>query len=173
MVTTRDGTVARKVRLLRNQGQELRYRNEVIGFNNRMTDIHASIGRVQLKRLHSWNERRQANAAYFDRHLDGVSIPQVAPECHHVYHQYTIRVVDMDRDTFAAELAERGVGTGTYYPVPNHRLPAFGRDVDLPETERAAREVLSLPVYPSLTEAELVHIVESVNSVASAGAGSG
>ena len=169
MVTTRDGTVARKVRLLRNQGQELRYRNEVIGFNNRMTDIHASIGRVQLKRLHSWNERRQANAAYFDRHLDGVSIPQVAPECHHVYHQYTIRVTGRSRDNFAASLQMRGIGSGVYYPTPIHRLPAFQETLDLPETELAAAEVLSLPVHPSLSQGDLEKIVEAVNTLVSSG----
>ncbi len=99
--------------------------------------------------------------------------PGVAPGAVHVYHQYTIRVVGLDRDAFAGQLAERGVGTGVYYPVPNHRLPAFARDLDLPETERAAREVLSLPIHPSLTERELVQIVDAVNAVASAGVGSG
>ena len=80
---------------------------------------------------------------------------------------------ELNYPTMTALFAERGVGTGIYYPVPNHLLPAYNRNLDLPETERAAREVLSLPVYPSLTEAELVHIVESVNAVASAGVGSG
>lgn len=173
MVSTHDADLARTVRLLRNQGQERKYHNEIAGFNNRMTDIHAAIGRVQLAKLSDWTKRRQGNAAFFDESLRGVATPEVVPGAVHVYHQYTIRVVDMDRDAFSAELAERGVGTGIYYPVPNHRLPAFVRDLDLPETERAAREVLSLPVYPSLTESELVHIVESVNAVASAGVGSG
>jgi dTDP-4-amino-4,6-dideoxygalactose transaminase len=173
MVSTNDADLARTVRLLRNQGQERKYHNEIVGFNNRMTDIHAAIGRVQLTKLADWTAKRQANAAFFDRSLRGVVTPTVAPGAVHVYHQYTIRVVGLDRDIFAAQLAERGVGSGVYYPVPNHRLPAFAGDLNLPETERAAREVLSLPVYPSLTESELVHIVESVNSVASAGVGSG
>ena len=173
MVSTNDADLARTVRLLRNQGQERKYHNEIVGFNNRMTDIHAAIGRVQLAKLAGWTKQRQANAAFLDESLRGVVTPVVAPGAVHVYHQYTIRVVGLDRDEFAAQLAERGVGTGVYYPVPNHRLPAFARHLDLPETERAAREVLSLPVYPSLTEPELVHIVESVNAVASAGVGSG
>ena len=173
MVSTKDADLARTVRLLRNQGQERKYHNEIVGFNNRMTDIHAAIGRVQLVKLAGWTERRRANAAFFDQSLQGVVTPVVGPGAVHVYHQYTIRVVGLDRDEFAAQLAKRGVGTGVYYPVPNHRLPALARDLDLPETERAAREVLSLPVYPSLTEAELVRIVESVNAVASAGVGSG
>jgi len=173
MVTTGDEGLARSVRLLRNQGQERKYENEIVGLNNRMTDIHAAIGRVQLAKLVDWTAKRQGNATFLDASLRGVVTPTVASNAVHVYHQYTIRVVGLDRDAFAAQLAERGVGTGVYYPVPNHRLPAFAPELDLPETERAAREVLSLPVYPSLTEAELVHIVESVNTVASAGVGSG
>ena len=173
MVSTGDDDLARTVRLLRNQGQQRKYENEIVGLNNRMTDIHAAIGRVQLAKLPGWTRRRQTNAEFFNESLRGVVTPVVAPGAVHVFHQYTIRVVDLDRDAFAEQLSERGVGTGVYYPVPNHRLPAFSRDLELPETERAAREVLSLPVYPSLTERELVHIVESVNAVASAGVGSG
>lgn len=173
MVSTNDADLARKVRLLRNQGQETRYHNEIVGFNNRMTDIHAAIGRVQLTKLLDWTLRRQANAAFFDEHLHGVVTPAITTGTIHVYHQYTIRIVGLDRDDFAAQLADRGVGTSVYYPIPNHRLPAFGCNLDLPETDRASREVLSLPVHPSLTEPELIHIVDSVNAVASAGVGSG
>jgi len=173
MVTTSDESLARKVRLLRNQGQEIRYHNEIVGFNNRMTDIHAAIGRVQLTKVAGWTARRQQNAAFFSEHLKGVVTPTVAPGATHVFHQYTIRVQDHDRDTFAAQLAEKGVGTGVYYPVPNHRLPAYMQALDLEETERAAAEVLSLPVYPSLTDAEKETIVEAVNIVARAGVGSG
>ena len=170
MVTTASADVARTVRLLRNQGQERRYENEIVGFNNRMTDIHAAIGRVQLTKLAGWTAQRQRNAAFLDANLSGVVIPPVAPGARHVYHQYTIRVVDQDRDEFARQLHERGVGSGVYYPIPNHRLPAFDRKLDLPETERAARQCLSLPVHPSLTEDDLTRIVEAVNSVAAAGA---
>lgn len=169
MVTTSDDSVARTVRLLRNQGQERRYENEVVGFNNRMTDIHAAIGRVQLRRLPEWTAQRQDNARFLDEHLSGVVTPAVPPGAVHVYHQYTIRVVDTDRAAFAARLADLGIGTGVYYPIPVHRLPAFGRDQDLPQTERAARECLSLPVYPSLTESERDRVVSAVNSVAAAG----
>jgi perosamine synthetase len=170
MVTTGSGEFARTIRLLRNQGMEKRYANEVVGFNTRMTDLHAAIGRVQLRRLAEWTAARQANAAYFDANLEGVVVPPVAPGAVHVYHQYTIRVESGDRDAFAAALAERGVGSGVYYPTPIHRLPSFGLELDLPVTEKVALEVLSLPVYPGLTDAERDQIVEAVNAVAKAGA---
>ena len=87
----------------------------------------------------------------------------------HVYHQYTIRIPD-DRDGFASALAdEHGVATCVYYPIPSHRLPSFGRTLDLPETERAAREVLSLPVHPALSADDLAAIAAAVNAVATAG----
>lgn len=170
IVTTKDAAFARAIRVLRNQGMERRYENEVIGFNTRMTDIHAAIGRVQLGKLAAWTAKRQANAEFFNANLQGVVTPVVRPGAVHVWHQYTVRVVGTDRDAFAAALAERGVGSGVYYPTPIHRLPSFQLTLDLPETERAAAEVLSLPVYPSLTDDELATIVDAVNAVAKAGA---
>ncbi len=165
MVVTGDADLARRVRLLRNQGMERRYENEVVGFNTRMTDIHAAIGRVQLRRLAGWTEQRQANARFLDESLSGVVVPPVQDGCTHVYHQYTVRVPG-DRDEFASRLADRGVGSGVYYPIPNHRLPSFRLELDLPQTERAAREVLSLPVHPSLTDDDLKVIVEAVSTTA-------
>jgi dTDP-4-amino-4,6-dideoxygalactose transaminase len=170
MVTTGSQDTARMVRLLRNQGMEQRYRNEVIGFNTRMTDIHAAIGRVQLTKLAGWTAARQANAAFMSAHLAGVVVPKVAEGAVHVYHQYTIRVPGHDQDAFVAALAERGVGSGVYYPTPVHALPSFGLTLDLPETARAAAEVISLPVHPALSQADLETIVEAVNAVAGAGA---
>ena len=165
-----DDEIARLVRLLRNQGMEKQYENEVVGLNNRMTDVHAAVGRVQLTKLAGWTETRQRNAAFLDANLANVVVPPVAEGATHVYHQYTIRV-DGDRDRFRQALAdEHGVGSGVYYPIPNHRLPSFKRELDLPETERAAREVISLPVHPSLSQADLDQIVHAVNTVAKAGA---
>ena len=104
---------------------ERQYENELVGLNNRMTDIHAAIGRVQLAKLAGWTEQRQRNAAYFDSNLKGVVVPPVSPKAVHVYHQYTIRVPE-DRDGVATALREEhGVGTGVYYPIPNHRLPSY------------------------------------------------
>jgi dTDP-4-amino-4,6-dideoxygalactose transaminase len=135
-----------------------------------MTDIHAAIGRVQLGKLAGWTAQRQANAEFLSAHLEGVVVPSVAHGAVHVYHQYTIRVPGHDQNGFVAALAQRGVGSGVYYPTPVHALPSFGLDLDLPETARAAREVISLPVHPSLSQADLEAIVGAVNSVAKAGA---
>jgi dTDP-4-amino-4,6-dideoxygalactose transaminase len=165
--------LVRAAKLLRNQGMEKQYENEVVGFNARMTDIHAAIGRVQLTRVSGWTAKRQQNAALLDRELRGVITPPVAPGAVHVYHQYTIRVAD-DRDGFATALRdEHGVGSGVYYPIPNHRLPSlapYAPGLDLPETERAAAEVVSLPVHPALSKKQLERIVTAVNTVAKAGA---
>jgi dTDP-4-amino-4,6-dideoxygalactose transaminase len=169
MVATGDAEVARRLRLLRNQGMEKRYSNEIVGFNTRMTDIHAAIGRVQLTRLAGWTARRRENAAFLNKNLRGVIVPATIDGAEPVYHQYTIRVVDHDRDAFANELAERGVGSGVYYPTPIPRLPSFELELDLPNTEVAASQVLSLPVHPALTQSELETVVEAVNAVAGAG----
>ncbi|WP_217184515.1 DegT/DnrJ/EryC1/StrS aminotransferase family protein [Streptomyces sp. AC495_CC817] len=173
MVTTATEEIARRVKLLRNQGMERQYENEVIGFNARMTDIHAAIGRVQLTKVDAWTKTRQENAAFLDANLRGVVVPPVADGAVHVYHQYTVRVPE-DRDGFVAALkSEHNVGAGVYYPIPNHRLPSlahFAPGLDLPETERAAREVVSLPVHPSLSQGDLDRIVAAVNAVAGAGA---
>jgi dTDP-4-amino-4,6-dideoxygalactose transaminase len=170
MITTASDEVARMSRVLRNQGMERRYENEVVGFNTRMTDIHAAIGRVQLTRLAEWTAKRQANAAFFNGALEGVVTPPTAEGAVHVFHQDTVRVVDHDRDAFAEELGKRGVGSGVYYPTPIHRLPSFRLETHLPVTEVAATQVLSLPIYPSLSQSELDTIVDAVNAVAKAGA---
>lgn len=170
MVSAATEQTARMVRLLRNQGMEQRYRNEVVGFNTRMTDIHAAIGRVQLRRLAGWTEQRQSNAAFLTANLAGVVTPSTAAGAVHVFHQYTIRIPGHDQDAFVAALAQRGVGAGVYYPVPVHALPAYGLALDLPETARAAREVVSLPVHPALSSEDLETVVAAVNAVAGAGA---
>lgn len=172
MVTAANDTIARNLRLLRNQGMEKQYENEVVGFNTRMTDIHAAIGRTQLTKVDAWTKKRQQNAAFLDAHLQGVITPVVEDGAVHVYHQYTIRVPE-DRDGFVAALkSEYQVGAGVYYPIPNHRLPSlqkFAPSLELSETERAANEVVSLPVHPSLSQNELDRIVNAVNSLVKAG----
>ena len=177
MVTCASAEIARNTRLLRNQGMETQYANEVVGFNARMTDIHAAIGRVQLTKVDAWTKQRQANAAVLNEGLAGIAgltTPYVAPEAVHVYHQYTIRVDAAERDRLRDALkAEHNVGSGVYYPIPNHRLPSlakFAPGLELPETEKAASTVLSLPVHPSLTEGDLARIIAGVTAVMGAGA---
>ncbi|RKW71916.1 DegT/DnrJ/EryC1/StrS family aminotransferase [Galactobacter caseinivorans] len=174
IVSTGDPQLARTVRLLRNQGMEQRYANELAGFNARMTDIHAAIGRVQLTKLEGWTQQRRRNAAALDEGLQGVVVPAVADGAVHVYHQYTVRVPGLDRDRFMQALREEWkVGSGVYYPIPNHRLPSlkqFAPGLDLPQTEAAAAEVFSLPVHPSLSQADIERVIEAVNAVAKAGA---
>ena len=180
MVSTADAGLARRVRLLRNQGMERQYANEVVGLNNRMTDVAAAVGRVQLTKLAGWTAARRANAAVLDAGLagaPGVVTPHVPPGYTHVYHQYTIRLEGAsaaERDEVARVLREQWrVGTGVYYPIPNHRLPSlapYAPGLDLPGTEKAARECLSLPVHPSLSEADLERIVRAVGAAVTAGA---
>jgi dTDP-4-amino-4,6-dideoxygalactose transaminase len=170
MVSVASPEVERLLRLYRNQGMAKAYENEIVGFNARMTDVHAAIGRVQLGKVGAWTRRRQQNAAFLSAHLEGVITPTTAPGAVHVFHQYTVRVPE-DRDGLARALREEHqVATGLFYPVPTHRLPSFRTGSDLPETERAAQECLSLPVHPSLSRRDLERIVNAVNAVAKAGA---
>ncbi|MFE7135310.1 DegT/DnrJ/EryC1/StrS family aminotransferase [Streptomyces sp. NPDC057638] len=173
MISTGDAEIARTLRLLRNQGMEQRYANEIVGCNMRLTDVAAAVGRVQLGKLQGWTEQRIANAAYLSEHITApnVTTPVVAEGARHIYHQYTIRVSG-DRDAAMARLTEAGVGNAVYYPTPIHRLRPFwepdqkaGRHWDLPETERAAAEVFSLPVHPSLSQDDLERIVTAVNEL--------
>jgi dTDP-4-amino-4,6-dideoxygalactose transaminase len=170
MIATGDAHRERTLRLLRNQGMLKQYENEIVGFNARMTNLHAAIGRVQLGKLAGWTSTRQANARYFDEHLSGVGVPAVADGAVHVYHQYTI-TVPQDRDGFVTALKEEHqIGSGVYYPIPNHRLESFRRTEDLPNTEQAAKTVVSLPVHPSLDDEDRDRIVHAVNTLSKAGA---
>lgn len=165
LVACADESVARKVRLLRNQGMERRYENEIVGYNARMTDLHAAIGRAQLSRLPVWTAVRRQNAETLTAGLaplvdHGLVVPAVARDAEPVWHQYTIRVPF--RDDLVAAVTAAGVRVGVYYPTPIHKLPAYALDLDLPETALAAGEVLSLPVHPALTPEQLRHVVDAV-----------
>ena len=171
MVTTGDAELARTIRLLRNQGMEQRYANEIVGANMRLTDVAAAVGRAQLRKLDGWNEQRRSNAEVLTSGLKEVVTPAVAAGARHVYHQYTIRV-SSGRDELQAGLTERGIGSVVYYPTPIHLLKPYlpgahpgNREWDLPETMRAADQVLSLPVYPGLGDQELSRIIDAVNEL--------
>ena len=172
LVTTNDDCIVDRARLARSHGMRVRYYHESLGYNFRMTNIHAAIGRAQLPKLESFNERRIANAAYLSAHLptDKVQVPQVQPGTRHVFHQYTVRILPpLDRDEVRKKLAELGVGTEVYYPVPVHRQQlyldmGYGNQ-SFPESERAAGQVLSLPVHPGVTQEDLETIVEAVKAL--------
>ncbi len=191
MVTTADPAIADRVRLLREHGMRKRYVHEIVGFNMRMTNVHAAIGLAQLQKVDGWTQRRRQNAAVLDaglRDLPGVATPVVRPGATHVYHQYTVRVTDAAhqgnashlgdaaaRDRLIGALTAHGVGHGIYYPTPIHQQQAFvqmyaeGRlnaaaQPPLPHTEAAALQVLSLPVHPGLSDADLQTIVTAVRA---------
>jgi perosamine synthetase len=167
MITTDDDTIAENCRVIRQHGMRRRYYHDDLGFNFRMTDIHAAIGLAQLAKLEQMNQTRNANAEYLSQGLRGVSTPYVPTGSRHVFHQYTVRVPGEQRDALLVHLKERGIGTGIYYPVPIHQQAFYtqqlGYKQHLPESERAAVEVLSLPVHPALSQSDLEAIVVTVN----------
>lgn len=165
MIVVSNSEQARKCRLLRNQGMEKRYQNEILGYNLRMTDIHAAIGRSQLRKLNEMTEKRIFHADYLSNNLDNKKVPYVPPKFKHVYHQYTVRITH-NREGFSKALADAGIGNDIYYPTPVHKLPSFNFHLDLYETEAASKEVLSLPVHPGLSKKDLRRIVSVFNSIA-------
>ena len=174
MITTDNPGIAKQARMLRDHGSSRRYVHEMLGFNLRMTDIGAAIGMVQLKKLDQFNSARRMNAAHLTgklKHVAGITTPDDAPG--HVFHQYTVRVAGVDgsrcgdctRDDLVAHLGEKGIGTGVYYPIPIHKQPLYrklGFEDSLPVAERFADEVLSLPVHPAVSEADLDYIIETM-----------
>jgi dTDP-4-amino-4,6-dideoxygalactose transaminase len=155
MVVTSNPEYARKIRMLRDWGAERKYEHVLKGYNYRLEGMQGAILRVKFRYLEQWTEARRASAARYDQHFQGsgVRTPRQAADVRHVFHLYVIRV--KDRSTVQAALAEAGVQTGIHYPYPVHLLPAFA-DLgytagQFPHSELAAREVLSLPMYPELT----------------------
>ena len=172
MVTTDDPDVAAKVGVLRQHGASHRYHHDVLGYNFRLTDIAAAIGRAQLAKLDRFNEIRRRNASVLDEGLagiPGVVTPRERRGYRHVYHQYTVRI-EHNRDRFQERLLELGVGSAVHYAVPVHRQPLYVElgygDVSMPASEAAASQVLSLPVHPGVTESDLDRIIDSVRKVA-------
>mgnify|MGYP001338918654 CR=1 FL=1 len=162
MIVTSDPEIARTAKLLRNQGMERKYENEIVGFNNRMTDINAAIGRVQLESLEKRTKRRREIAKIYDENLLNVTTPFVGENVLHAYHQYTIK--SQNRDSLSSYLSEKEVGNGVYYPTPVHQLPSFDLTLDLPNTNIATKEVLSIPVHPFLSDEEIETVIEVINT---------
>lgn len=176
VVTTNDGNVADRLRTLRNQGMRQRYGYEMPGHNYRMTDICAAIGVAEMGELAARTERRRANAARLTEGLAGIpglTTPGEQPGRRHVFHQYTVRIgagARLGRDALIDELTVRGIEAAAYYPQALHDYACY-RDhprvvtEPVPQTEQAAREVLSLPVHPWLTEPDLDQIVTTVREL--------
>ncbi len=192
MVTTNDPDLAAHMRRLRNHGSSRRYQHEELGWNSRLDAIQAAVLRVKLPYVERWNQQRRERAALYDRlfeqagfspanatspvmfpgrgesstvsHASPVRLPHASPHAYHVFHQYVIRA--QSRDELRRFLGERKIGSEIYYPIPLHLQPCFTylgyREGDLPESERAAREVLALPMFPELTEGEQKWVVESI-----------
>ena len=154
LLTTDSQAVAETARMLRNHGERSRYNNEMLGYNSRLDAMQAALLRVKLGHIDSANEgRRQAAVRYGKMlaELPGVLAPQVIPG--HVFHQYTIRITGGQRDLVRERLDAAGIGTMVYYPIPIHRLPVYQaeyRDLELPVTEQAADQVLSIPIWPEI-----------------------
>src|SRR5467141_1774731 len=167
MVVTNSAELAARIRTLRNHGQAEKYLSSEPGWNSRLDEIQAAILRVKLRHLSSWQRARQSHAADYHRLLSAIPgvMPPFAPESfEHVYHQYTIRVEQ--RDALQKFLSERKIASAVYYPYPLHLQPlysALGHQAgDFPHSERAAQEVLSLPMYPELRKEQIARVVEAV-----------
>jgi len=167
MVVTNSAELAARIRSLRNHGQTGKYLSSEPGWNSRLDEIQAAILRVKLRHLSNWQRARQSHAAEYHRLLSAIPgvMPPLAPEgFEHVYHQYTIRVEK--RDALQRYLADRKIESTVYYPYPLHLQPlysALGHQAgDFPHAERAAQEVLSLPMYPELRKEQIARVVEAV-----------
>lgn len=167
MITTSDPVIDEACRVIRNHGMRKRYYHDELGYNFRMTDMHAAIGLAQIAKLEKFNQLRRENAAFYDKNLRGVATPFVPQDSFHVYHQYTIRVPGGKRDALRTYLAEQEIGSEVYYPVPIHKqefyINEYGYNVSLPETEKAATEVLSIPVHPGVTPEDRKKVADAIN----------
>lgn len=175
VVTTNNEAYVTALKQFRQHGMSGPYEYQGIGYNYRMSDVHAAIAVEQAKKLADFTARRQKNAQLLDEGLatiTGLELPPVAPNRSHVYHQYTVRLnseFPLDRDTFMAKLKEKGVGAGAYYAKPLHIIPHIAqygyKTGDFPEAEKAAKQVVALPVHPQVSEADVAQIVAVVREV--------
>ena len=170
MVVTDNPEYARTIRMLRDWGAEKKYHHVLKGYNFRMEGIQGAVLRVKLKRLEAWTEARRTAASHYDRMFAGSSIatPKAMDWARHVYHIYAIRTAH--RQAWQEALLAQGIQSGIHYPTPVHLLPAFA-DLDyragqFPHAEKAANEVLSLPMYPELTKAQCEEVARAVLGLA-------
>jgi dTDP-4-amino-4,6-dideoxygalactose transaminase len=169
MMVTQDDALFERLMKLRTHGSRKTYYHELVGYNSRLDALQAAVLRAKLPHLQAWSARRRANAAFYDAafaDLADVRTPYVDPANESIYNQYTLRVEQ--RDALQAHLKERGIGSAVYYPLPLHLQPCFAylgyREGQCPEAERASREVLSIPVFPELSQSQLEEVVVAVRA---------
>ena len=176
MITTNDADIATKCRIIRDHGQDGRDNQVMLGYNYRMTDIQAAIGVEQLKKLEGFIGKRIENAKMLSdglKEIKGIITPPVVPETRHVFNQYTIRVTDafrISRDALADKLKDAGIGAFVYYPKPIYKQKYYqdlGYDENLENAEIAAKEVLSIPVHPSVAKEDIEKITDTINELSS------
>jgi dTDP-4-amino-4,6-dideoxygalactose transaminase len=166
--TTNDPGIARRLRMLRNYGEEERYYHTIRGFNSRLDEIQAALLRVKLRHLDEWNERRRRIVDQYTAEITHpeIELPAEAAWGRHVYHLYVVR--SKRRDALRAHLQAREIGSQIHYPLPIYRQAAYAdlhvNPAEYPEAERAAQEILSLPIYPELTDAQVSAVVDALNS---------
>jgi dTDP-4-amino-4,6-dideoxygalactose transaminase len=171
LLTTQDDDLAARLRRLRTHGGANEYEHSEVGINSRLDELQAAVLNVKLPHLDQWSDERARRAAVYDELLDDVSFelypPSTRAEARHIYHQYVIRVPH-HRDALMEHLKQHGVGTKVYYPIPLHRQECFAylgyKEGEFPESERAARETMALPIYPELTETQQAYVVETIKS---------
>jgi dTDP-4-amino-4,6-dideoxygalactose transaminase len=166
MLVTNDDHIADVARKLRTHGSIKKYHNELIGYNSRLDTLQAAILRVKFPHLNAWNETRRQIALQYNQlleNIEGIITPDVSAG--HVFHQYTIQVTKVARDTLQKQLEAEGIGTMVYYPIPQDQLPIYmGKFRVLPTSQKLARQALSLPIYPELTVTDMKKIVQAIRS---------
>jgi len=177
MIITNDEELAKRAELIRNHGQADKYLHVELGYNLRMTNIAAAIGRAQLKKLDGWNKQRIENAKLLSdgiSKIDGLTPPYVDPRAKHVFHQYVIRVEEefpLNRDEVIAKLREKGIGSAVHYPSPVHQQPFYqklGYPKEIcPNAIEASKKVLSLPVHPAVSEEDIDYIIKTLEELSS------
>jgi dTDP-4-amino-4,6-dideoxygalactose transaminase len=171
ILTTNDDDLAQRLRRLRTHGGANEYEHAEVGINSRLDELQAAVLNVKFPHLDKWSNERARKAAIYDELLDDVGFelfpPSSREEARHIYHQYVIRV-PKHRDALMEHLKQHGVGTKVYYPIPLHRQECFAylgyKEGEFPESERAARETLALPIYPELTETQQAYVVETIKT---------
>lgn len=171
MIVTNNSDFAERVRKLRKHGSDKTYYHDMIGYNSRLDALQAAILSAKLPYLDEWSESRRKNADYYNERLksiDSIEIPKVREYNYHIYHQYTIKITQHRRDELQIYLKEKNIGTKVYYPLPLHLQPCFERlgykDGNFPVAEEVSELVLSLPIFPELTDSQLEYVTQHIET---------